>query len=267
MHMRLSSLVTCVALAAIAPVASAQTRPALGETVTTASGLQYKFVKLGKGAKPATGDLMIMHGVGTLTNGKEFWNTRTNNEPFEYLLGIDSVIKGFAEGMREVRAGDRVIMTMTANLAYGERGSGADIPPNSTLVFDYEILDVKPLSIVKVLIDGFAAGTTDEAIAKAKALPNLKAHYVSATTIWSAARRAERKNAGDGEKVYAFGITLMPKAYELWQGLAVAQAKRGAVADAITSYESAVKLNPKKTADQKSEAEDATKALAELRKK
>lgn len=268
MHTRLTSLFAGVALATIAVVASGQaTRPAIGETITTASGLQYRFTKLGKGAKPETGDLLIMHGVGTLTNGKEFWNTRTYNDPFEYFLGLDSVIKGFAEGMREVHGGDRVIMTMPANIAYGARGSGNDIPPNSTLVFDYEILEIKKLAIARVLIDGLAAGTIDDAIAKAKALPNLKSYYVSAGTLWSAASKAERKHAGDGEKVYAFGITLLPKAYELHQGLAVAQAKRNAIADAIKSYETALKLNPKKTPDQKSEAEDATKAIAELKKK
>jgi len=267
MPTRLLSLLTCLALAATAVVASAQTRPAIGETITTPSGLQYRFTKLGKGPKPQTGDLLIMHGVGTLTSGKEFWNTRTDNEPFEYFLGIDSVIKGFAEGMREVRAGDRVIMTMTANLAYGARGSGNDIPPNSTLVFDYEILEVRTLTIARILNEGIAAGTTDEAIAKAKALPNLKSYYASTGTLRSTANKAERKHAGDGEKIYAFGITLLPKAYQMHQSLAAAQAKRNAVADAIKSYETALKLNPKKSPDQKSDAEDITKALTELRKK
>src|SRR5262245_21536408 len=111
--------------------ASAQDR-ALNKETTTTSGLKYKFTQLGKGPKPDTGDLMVIHGIGMFTDGKEFWNTRTDNAPYEYTLGVDSVIKGFAEGMREVREGDRIVITMAPELAYGDRGQPAsNIPPNT----------------------------------------------------------------------------------------------------------------------------------------
>ena len=74
--------------------------PKIGETITTESGLVYKFTQLGKGPQPQTGDLMVIHGIGTLADGKEFWNTRTEGSPYEYTLGVDSVIRGFSEGMR-----------------------------------------------------------------------------------------------------------------------------------------------------------------------
>src|SRR5262245_29777093 len=144
-------------------------RPAIGQVITTPSGLSYKFTKLGSGPKPEKGDLMIIHGIGSLTDGKEFWNTRTDNAPYEYSLGVDSVINGSSEGMQEVRGGDRIVITMKPELAYGERGRPTSgIPPNSTLVFDYEILAVKPLSFVELMRDGIAAGTVDDAIAHAK---------------------------------------------------------------------------------------------------
>lgn len=239
-------------------------RPAIGETVTTASGLRYVFTKEGTGPRPQTGDVMVIHGIGRFPDGKEFWNTRTDGAPYEYTPGVDRVIKGFEEGMHSVREGDRLVITMTPDLAYGERGR-PDIPPNSTLVFDYEVLAVKPLNIARVLRDGFAAGTVDDAIAHARALPNLKDHYASASGLQSLASAATRKQAGDGEKVLAFGIALLPNAYQLPQALGRAQAQRGAVADAIQSYEAALRLNKRTTDAERKDFDTATTALADLK--
>jgi len=251
-------------LLGIAASAVAQDRPKIGETITTESGLVYKFTQLGKGPQPQTGDLMVIHGIGTLADGKEFWNTRTEGSPYEYTLGVDSVIRGFSEGMRHVREGDRIIITMTPELGYGAR-ERPGIPANSTLVFDYEILAVKPLTFAKLIRDGIAAGTVDEAIAKAKATPNLKEHYVSASSIQAAASAANRKETGANEKVLALGLTLLPDAYQLHQALGRLQATRGDKPAAIKSYEAALKLNPKKTATEIRDHETVTVALAALR--
>src|SRR5215510_5827716 len=178
-------LLALLALGIAVPV-FAQTRPKIGETITTESGLVYKFTQLGKGPQPQTGDLMIIHGIGTLADGKEFWNTRTDGAPYEYTLGVDSVIRGFAEGMRYVREGDRVIITMKPELAYGAR-ERTGIPANSTLVFDYEILAVKPRSFVRLMRDALAAGTVDDAIARVKATTDLATYYASASSIQAAA--------------------------------------------------------------------------------
>jgi hypothetical protein len=236
----------------------------IGETVTTPSGLSYLFRKLGQGPRPQTGDVMVIHGIGRFTDGKEFWNTRTDDAPYEYTPGVDRVIRGFEEGMREVREGDRIVITMKPELAYGEKGN-RDIPPNATLVFDYEILAVKSLSIARLLREGMAAGTLDDALTRARSLPNLKEYYVSASGILALAGSANRRQTGDGEKVLSFGSTLLPDAYQLHQALGRAQSQRGAVADAIRSYESALRLNMKKTDADRRDYETAAKALAELR--
>lgn len=257
------ALLIALLLACAAP-SFAQDRPKIGETITTESGLIYKFTKLGRGPQPQTGDLMIIHGIGTLADGKEFWNTRTDGSPYEYTLGVDSVIRGFAEGMRSVREGDRIVITMKPELAYGAR-ERPGIPANSTLVFDYEILAVKPLSFVKLVREAIAAGTVDEAIAKARATPNLKDYYVSASSIQAAANAANRKEPGANEKVLALGLTLLPDAYQLHQTLGRLQAARGDKAAAIKSYETALKLNPKKTPAEIRDYDTATAALAALR--
>jgi tetratricopeptide (TPR) repeat protein len=207
---------------------------------------------------------MIIHGIGTLADGKEFWNTRTDGSPYEYTLGIDSVIRGFSEGMRQVREGDRIIITMTPDLGYGPR-ERTGIPANSTLVFDYEILAVKPLSLARLMRDAIAAGTVDEAIANVKATPNLKDYYVSASSIQAAASAANRKEPGTSERVLTFGLTLLPQAYQLHQAVGRLQATRGDKPAAIKSYEAALKLNPKKTPVEIRDHETATTALAALR--
>jgi tetratricopeptide (TPR) repeat protein len=252
-----------LALGLVAP-AFAQDRPKIGETITTESGLAYKFTQLGKGPQPQPGDLMIIHGIGTLTDGKEFWNTRTEGAPYEYTLGVDSVIKGFSEGMAHVREGDRIIITMKPELGYGAR-ERTGIPANSTLIFDYEILAVKPLAFAKLIREAIAAGTVDEAIAKAKATPNLKDYYVSVPSIQAAANVANRKEVGSGEKVIVLGLTLLPDAYLLHQILGRLQNLRGDKPAAIKSYETALKLNPKKTAAEIRDFEATTTALAAIR--
>jgi len=257
-------LFTALLVLGLAAPALAQDRPKIGETVTTESGLVYKFTQLGRGAQAQAGDLMVIHGIGTLTDGKEFWNTRTEGSPYEYTLGVDSVIRGFSEGMRYVHEGDRIIITMKPDLGYGAR-ERTGIPANSTLVFDYEILAVKPLSFAKLMREALAIGTVDEAIAKVKATPNLKDHYVSASSIQAAASAANRKEAGTSEKVLALGLTLLPDAYQLHQSLGRLQATRGDKPAAIKSYETALKLNPKKTAIEIRDFETTTAALAALR--
>ena len=207
---------------------------------------------------------MVIHGIGRFPDGKEFWNTRTDGVPYEYTPGVDRVIRGFEEGMREVRQGDRLVIRMKPELAYGERGN-RDIPPNSTLVFDYEILTVEPLSIARLLRAAIDAGTLD-AGADACARPvQPQGALRQRGRYQSLASAANRRQAGDGEKVLAFGLTLLPDAHALHQALARAQSQRGAVADAIRSYEAALRLNPKKTDAERRDHEAATKALADLR--
>jgi len=203
---------------------AARPRPAIGEAVTTASGLSYIFTKQGTGPRPQPGDVMVIHGIGRFTDGKEFWNTRTASAPYEYTPGVDRVIKGFEEGMREVREGDRIVITMKPELAYGERGN-RDIPPNATLVFDYEIISVESLSVARLVRAGIEAGNLDAALTRARSLSNLREYYVSVPGLLALANSANRRRAGDGEKVLLFGLTLLPDAQPLHQALAELRAK------------------------------------------
>ncbi|GAB1542779.1 FKBP-type peptidyl-prolyl cis-trans isomerase [Scytonema sp. NUACC21] len=111
--------------------------------VTTPSGLKYVEIKEGTGATPKTGQTVVVHYTGTLENGKKFDSSRDRNQPFSFKLGVGQVIKGWDEGLSTMKVGGRRQLTIPANLGYGARGAGGVIPPNATLIFDVELLDIR----------------------------------------------------------------------------------------------------------------------------
>lgn len=111
------------------------------DTITTETGLKYFIVNEGAGEKVEEGKEVTLHGIGTFENGEVFWETRESNSPFHFVTGTSSVIKGVEEGVSKMRVGDRWIFILPPELAYGDKQRGP-IPPNSILIFDYEILDI-----------------------------------------------------------------------------------------------------------------------------
>ena len=108
---------------------------------TTTSGLQYKVLKTGTGATPTKNDVVTTNYRGTLLDGTEFDSSYARGQPASFPVG--GVIKGWTEALQLMKVGDKWRLFIPAELAYGERGAGDDIPPNATLIFDIELLDVK----------------------------------------------------------------------------------------------------------------------------
>lgn len=106
----------------------------------TASGLQYLVMTKGTGIRPKATDTVLVNYRGTLLNGKQFDSSYDRNEPLS--LPLNGVIAGWTEGVQLMQVGSKYKFFIPYNLAYGERGAGADIPPYSTLIFEIELLKV-----------------------------------------------------------------------------------------------------------------------------
>lgn len=111
--------------------------------VTTESGLKYVDVVAGTGREAVSGNLVTVHYTGWLTNGTKFDSSVDRRDPFSFPIGSGKVIKGWDEGVAGMKIGGKRKLTIPPQLGYGSRGAGGVIPPNATLVFDVELLEVK----------------------------------------------------------------------------------------------------------------------------
>ena len=113
-----------------------------GQPTTTASGLQYWDIVVGTGATAMPGNPVKVHYSGFLTNGQKFDSSRDRGEPFSFPLGAGQVIKGWDEGVAGMKVGGQRQLRIPPALGYGDAGAGGAIPPNATLIFDVELLEV-----------------------------------------------------------------------------------------------------------------------------
>lgn len=108
-----------------------------------ATELKIEEVQAGTGEEAVEGKEVTVHYTGTLTNGTKFDSSVDRNEPFNFRLGAGMVIPGWEQGIKGMKVGGKRKLTIPPALGYGERGAGNVIPPNSTLLFDVELLGVK----------------------------------------------------------------------------------------------------------------------------
>ncbi len=137
---------TPAAAATASAVASPPSNPVLDAAakepgaVRSATGLVYRALTEGTGPSPTAVDQVKVHYRGTLPDGKEFDSSYKRGEPVTFPLS--RVIRCWTEGVQRMKVGGKAKLTCPSQLAYGERGAGADIPPNATLVFEVELLGI-----------------------------------------------------------------------------------------------------------------------------
>ncbi len=138
-----------VLLAGAFPLTTAATSFAQteGKTMTTPSGLKITDTKVGTGVQPAQGQTVLVHYTGWLyeddAKGAKFDSSVDRGQPFTFPVGVGQVIKGWDEGVATMKVGGKRTLIIPPELGYGARGAGGVIPPNATLIFDVELLDVK----------------------------------------------------------------------------------------------------------------------------
>ena len=113
------------------------------EPVKTSSGLQYMDLVTGDGREAHVGETAIVHYTGWLEDGTKFDSSVDRGDPFSFRLGAGRVIKGWDEGVVGMRIGTKRKLIIPPHLGYGSRGAGPIIPPNATLIFEVELLDLR----------------------------------------------------------------------------------------------------------------------------
>jgi peptidylprolyl isomerase len=114
----------------------------MADEIKTSSGLKYVDEVVGDGESPAKGKKVKVHYTGKLTNGKKFDSSVDRREPFEFVIGVGQVIKGWDEGVMSMKVGGKRQLIIPPDLGYGSRGAGGVIPPDAELIFDVELLGV-----------------------------------------------------------------------------------------------------------------------------
>lgn len=114
-----------------------------GKVVTTSSGLKYLDIVVGNGRKAELGDTATVHYTGWLRDGTKFDSSLDRHEPFSFRIGSGMVIKGWDEGVGTMKKGGKRRLIIPPHLGYGRRGAGNIIPPNATLTFEVELIDLR----------------------------------------------------------------------------------------------------------------------------
>ena len=141
----LSSFITVLMILSIGFALSASSKEdkKMSDVQTTESGLQYVVIEEGTGDQAVAGKKVKVHYTGKLEDGTEFDSSVKRGQPIEFTLGAGQVIKGWDEGIALMKVGDKRQLIIPPELGYGAAGAGNVIPPNATIIFDVELVDVE----------------------------------------------------------------------------------------------------------------------------
>ena len=220
------------------------------DTITTKSGLKYLILSKGNGVHAQLNKNVEVHYTGYLTDGKVFDSSVERGDPIEFILGTGQVIAGWDEGIAIMNVGDKFRLIIPSNLGYGEKGAGKVIPPNSTLIFDVELISIgvpKP-SITEALMDLVLADSIPAAINK---------YYDLKKNNFNDYNFKESQLNGFGYQllqvgkidqaiaIFKLNIESYPESANVYDSLGEAYMVKGNKEEAIMNYEKSLKLNPK----------------------
>lgn len=221
-----------------------------GDTTATQSGLKYLVLKQGKGTKAENGKTVEVNYTGKLTNGKIFDSSYDRNVPIEFVLGSGQVIKGWDEGIALMRVGDKYQLIIPPELGYGDKGAGEIIPPNSTLIFDVELMRVhKTLkSVADTMLYTIVFSNIKDAL---KLYKNLKKNSPDEYNFKEAQLNSlgyeliKGNRVKDAIEIFKLNIKEYPDSYNVYDSMGEAYMIDGQDDLAIENYEKSLDINPK----------------------
>ncbi|HMQ70473.1 MAG TPA: FKBP-type peptidyl-prolyl cis-trans isomerase [Ignavibacteria bacterium] len=219
------------------------------DTITTESGLKYIILEKGSGEMAIKDMTVQVHYTGYLIDGKVFDSSVERNEPIEFVLGQQQVIRGWDEGIALMSVGDKFRLIIPPDLAYGDKGAGNVIPPNAVLIFDTELVSVSETkeSIMGILMELIMANDIDGAISKYNELKtnspdkyNFKENQLNALGY-------QLLNIGKNKEaieILKLNVQSYPNSSNVYDSLGEAYMINGDTNEAIENYKKSLELNP-----------------------
>lgn len=236
------------------------TFPDLANAVTTPSGLKYAITRPGTGVTAQAGQVVIAHYTGSLADGTVFDSSRKRDQPFAFTLGRRQVIKGWDEGFAQLRVGDQATLIIPPELAYGGKAVGS-IPPDSTLKFEVELLELKARALSDLLQDAIEQSGLEAAL---RQFADLKAAgfddcYVSEAQLNGLGYRYLQKDQlPEAFAIMKLNVELFPESGNTHDSYGEVLLKQGQKDLALAEYRRSLELDPKN--------DNAAKVIAELTK-
>ena len=215
--------------------------------ITTPSGLTYLITKKGTGRQLKPGDTVVLNYTGTLTDGMKFDSSHDRKQPLAFKLGAGQVIKGYDEGLARLHVGDHAILVIPGKLGYGPKGIADVIPPDATLIFVIEVVDVKAKSLTDVLSKTLTERGLEAMVAEFHSLksagdPDL---YIGESDINAFGYRLlSKKQVNEAIEVFKLNVEAYPQSANVYDSLGEAYLVRGDRENAIESYKRALAIDP-----------------------
>ncbi len=212
------------------------------------SGLTCIITHRGDGKRAQAGDTVLVHYTGLLTNGTIFDSSRERKEPIAFPLGKGAVIKGWDEGIAQLGIGDQALLIIPPHLGYAAKGAGSVIPPNATLIFVVELVDIKGPALSSVLLQtyqekGFAALLAQYRELKTTGMGDYYTSESDTNNLGYKLLGLEKIN--EAIAIFEWNVEAFPASGNAYDSLAEANLKAGNLALAIQQYERSLQLDPK----------------------